>query len=74
MYSFRYNPIMKYGPSDCVSSITAIIDKMDQLVAAKNTKGIQQFKELFGLGALSDNRDFAMTIAFPSTSFNSLTI
>jgi hypothetical protein len=34
-------------------------------VAANDTKAIQEFKELFGLGTLSDIRDFAMTIAFP---------
>ena len=38
---------------------------MDALVAANNTKGVQQFKEVFGLGELLDIRDFAMTIAFP---------
>lgn len=38
---------------------------MDQLVAANNTEAIQQLKEIFGLGSLTDIRDFAMTIAFP---------
>jgi hypothetical protein len=39
---------------------------MDELVASKNTKAIQELKEIFGLEALKDIRDFAMTIAFPS--------
>lgn len=64
-YPEWYNPIQKFAPSDCTSRINNIIDKFDSLVAANNTAAIQQFKELFGLGALSDLRDFAMTIAFP---------
>lgn len=61
----RYAPIQKFGPQDCVGSINAIIDKFDGLVAAGNAEAIQQFKSFFGLGELTDLRDFAMTIAFP---------
>jgi hypothetical protein len=64
----RYDPIQKFGPSDCVASINSIIDKMDHLVSTNNTKAIQQLKAIFGLGALEDIRDFAMTIAFPRAS------
>ena len=60
-----YSPIQKFAPQDCVTSINNIIDKFDALVAANNTKAIHEFKSIFGLGALTDNRDFAMTIAFP---------
>jgi len=63
---FRYNPIQKWAPQDCVASINGIIDKMDHLVSTKNTKAINQLKAIFGLGGLKDIRDFAMTIAFPS--------
>jgi hypothetical protein len=63
---FRYNPIQKYAPQDCVASINGIIDKMDHLVSTNNTHAIQQLKSIFGLGDLKDIRDFAMTIAFPS--------
>lgn len=62
----RYDPIQKFGPSDCIASINAIVDKFDSLVATKNKKAIQEFKAIFGLEALSDIRDFAATIAFPS--------
>lgn len=34
-------------------------------MAADNTKAIEQLKTIFGLEALKDIRDFAMTIAFP---------
>lgn len=64
-YPEWYYPIQKFGPSDCVTRINNIIDKFDSLVRANNTAAIQQFKEIFGLGNLSDIRDFAMTIAFP---------
>lgn len=64
-YPVWYDPIQKYGPADCVSSINAIVDKFDSLVAANNTAAIQEFKALFGLESLTDNRDFAKTIAYP---------
>ncbi|KAF7879001.1 hypothetical protein EAF04_000201 [Stromatinia cepivora] len=64
-YPEWYNPIQRLGPQDCISSINGIIDKFDALVSANNTRAIKQFKSLFGLEALTDNRDFAMTIAFP---------
>ncbi|RYN52172.1 hypothetical protein AA0114_g5056 [Alternaria tenuissima] len=64
-YPQWYDPIIKFGPSDCVSRIIDIVDKMDELIWSGNKEGIQQLKEIFGLGALQDLRDFAMTIAFP---------
>jgi hypothetical protein len=64
-YPQWYNPIMKFGPADCVSRIVDIVDKIDELIWSGNKDGIQQLKEVFGLGALQDLRDFAMTIAFP---------
>ena len=64
-YPEWYAPIQKFAPQDCVTSINNIIDKFDALVAANNTEAIREFKAIFGLEALIDNRDFAMTIAFP---------
>lgn len=61
----RYDPIQTYAPQDCVTSINDIVDKMDQLFSNNNQKGIQQLKQIFGLEALKDNRDFANAIAFP---------
>lgn len=63
-YPEWYYPIQKFGPSDCTTRINNIIDKMDSLVQQNNTRAIQQLKEIFGLGTLSDIRDFAQTIAF----------
>ncbi|KAF2704383.1 hypothetical protein K504DRAFT_390113 [Pleomassaria siparia CBS 279.74] len=64
-YPYWYDPIIKYGPSDCVSRIINIVDKIDEVIASNNTKAIQQLKEVFGLGELKSLGDFAMTIAFP---------
>ena len=64
-YPYWYDPIQRYAPQDCVAYINGIIDNFDMLVNAGNMAAVQQFKELFGLGALTDLRDFAMTIAFP---------
>ena len=64
-YSQWYNPIQKYAPQDCVASINAIVDNFDQLLDAGDRDAVNTFKSLFGLEALVDDRDFAMTIAFP---------
>ncbi|TVY92702.1 putative extracellular serine carboxypeptidase [Lachnellula willkommii] len=64
-YPEWYDPIQKFGPQDCISSINGIIAKIDSLVASNNTAAIQELKGLFGLEDLEDIRDFAMTIAFP---------
>ena len=37
---------------------------MDHLLIMGYDSAIQKLKEIFGLGALTDIRDFAMTIAF----------
>ncbi|EUC29559.1 hypothetical protein COCCADRAFT_106222 [Bipolaris zeicola 26-R-13] len=64
-YPNWYKPLMKFGPSDCISRIISIIDKMDALIESGNTAAIQQLKDIFGLGSLSSLQDFASTIAFP---------
>ncbi|KIW00140.1 uncharacterized protein PV09_08318 [Verruconis gallopava] len=64
-YPEWYTPIQKYGPQDCISRINAIVDKIDALIESQQTEAIQKVKDIFGLGALEDIRDFAMTIAFP---------
>lgn len=64
-YPQWYAPIQLLGPQDCVASINDIVDKIDTLVASNNAVAIRELKEIFGLSALSDIRDFAQTIAFP---------
>ncbi|KAI1327644.1 peptidase S28 [Xylariaceae sp. FL0255] len=64
-YPQWYDPVQLLAPQDCVGSINDIVDKMDELVAAKNTVAINKLKAIFGLTAVTDIRDFAQTIAFP---------
>lgn len=64
-YPMWYDPIQKFGPQDCVSSINDIVDKFDALVAANNSAAVDEFKSIFGLESLTDDRDFAKTIAYP---------
>jgi len=48
-----------------VGSINAIVDNIDRIFASGNATAIYQMKAVFGLEALTNNGDFAMTIAFP---------
>jgi hypothetical protein len=64
-YPQWYDPIVKFGPSDCVSRIIGIVEKADALIKSGNKEGIQAFKDLFGLGDLKNLGNFAETIAFP---------
>lgn len=64
-YPQWYDPIQLLAPQDCVASINNIVDKMDSLIKLKNHAAVQELKEIFGLTALTDIRDFAQTIAFP---------
>lgn len=64
-YPEWYDPIQTYGPQDCITRINDIVDKIDKLIETNNTAAIQQLKEIFGLGSLSDLGDFAMTASRP---------
>lgn len=67
MVSFpaRYTPIQKFAPQDCVASVNAIVDKMDQVFDSGDREAVRKMKAVFGLEDLGDG-DFAQTIAFPS--------
>ncbi|KAF8210001.1 extracelular serine carboxypeptidase [Mycena galopus ATCC 62051] len=64
-YPQWYYTIQENAPQDCVHSIEDIVDKMDFLINSKNTPALTELKTIFGLEALQDIRDFALTIAFP---------
>ncbi|KAI0205619.1 peptidase S28 [Astrocystis sublimbata] len=64
-YPEWYAPIQKLAPQDCVASVNDIVDKIDVVVQSNDQAAIKQLKDVFGLGALKDIRDFAQTIAFP---------
>ncbi|RDW60239.1 hypothetical protein BP5796_11845 [Coleophoma crateriformis] len=65
VYPEWYAPIQKFGPSDCIASINAIVDKMDLLISRNETQAIAELKAIFGLESIPDIRDFAATIAAP---------
>ena len=64
-YPQWYAPIQLLAAQDCVTSINDIVDKIDSLVDSKQDDAIEKLKNIFGLSALEDIRDFAQTIAFP---------
>ncbi|KAI1337974.1 serine carboxypeptidase S28-domain-containing protein [Xylariaceae sp. FL0016] len=64
-YPEWYNPIQKFAPQDCVARINNIVDNFDMLIAKNLTSAVNEFKALFGLEVLTDNRDFAAAIADP---------
>jgi hypothetical protein len=64
-YPQWYAPIQLLAPQDCVGSINDIVDKMDYLIREGNHAAIHELKQIFGLTAVQDIRDFAQTIAFP---------
>jgi hypothetical protein len=64
-YPQWYNPIIKYGPSDCVSRLISIVSKIDSVIDSGDEDAIQAVKDIFGLGSLESLGDFAMTIAYP---------
>ncbi|KAK3057494.1 hypothetical protein LTR09_001678 [Extremus antarcticus] len=63
-YPQWYAPIQKYGPQDCVASITAIVDNIDQVFDSGDADMINKMKSVFGMESLSDG-DFAQAIAWP---------
>ncbi|KAI7195983.1 hypothetical protein KC343_g10178 [Hortaea werneckii] len=60
-----YDPIQKYGPQGCVGGINAIIDKIDFVRSTGNATAVREMEAVFGLEALENDADFAMTIASP---------
>lgn len=65
-YPEWYNPIIRYGPSDCISRIIDIVDKIDMIIDSGDETAIAELKSVFGLGALQNIGDFAQTISYPS--------
>jgi len=58
-----FEPARLYGPPDCVKNTQVLIDVIDNiLLGGNNTDKIQSLKNVFGLGNVTDNRDFANQI------------
>lgn len=64
-YPEWYTPILKFGPSDCVSRIVDIVDKIDLVIDSGNQAAIAELKSVFGLSVLQNIGDFAQTISYP---------
>lgn len=54
-----FEPIRLFGPPDCVKYTQTLIDVIDKHLLGNNTASIQSLKNVFGLGNVTDNRDFA---------------
>lgn len=49
-----------YGPPDCIKNTQTLIDVVDTILLNEtNSASVQALKDLFGLGQITDNRDFA---------------
>jgi hypothetical protein len=53
-----FEPIRLFAPPDCIHNTQTLIDVIDQILL-NNTDAVQPLKEAFGLGQVTDNRDFA---------------
>ncbi|KAH7406599.1 serine peptidase-like protein [Phaeosphaeria sp. MPI-PUGE-AT-0046c] len=55
-----FEPARMFGPPDCIKNTQVLIDVMDNiLLKDNNTAKVQSLKNVFGLGNVTDNRDFA---------------
>ncbi|RMZ68447.1 extracelular serine carboxypeptidase [Pyrenophora seminiperda CCB06] len=55
-----YEPARLFGPPDCIKNTQLMIDVVDGILIRQNdTSMVQSLKDVFGLGGVTDNRDFA---------------
>ncbi|KAF2032791.1 serine peptidase-like protein [Setomelanomma holmii] len=55
-----FEPARLFGPPDCIKNTQILIDVVDKILLGKNnTSSVQALKDVFGLGQITDNRDFA---------------
>jgi hypothetical protein len=55
-----FEPARLFGPPDCIKNTQILIDVIDNiLLNDNNTAQVQPLKNAFGLGGITDNRDFA---------------
>ncbi|KAF1352751.1 hypothetical protein EJ07DRAFT_135933 [Lizonia empirigonia] len=54
-----FEPIRLFGPPDCIKNTQTLIDVIDKHLLGNDTANIQALKTVFGLGKITDNRDFA---------------
>ncbi|KAF1930609.1 peptidase S28 [Didymella exigua CBS 183.55] len=54
-----FEPIRLFGPPDCIKNTQTLIDVVDKHLLGNNTANVQTLKSVFGLGNITDDRDFA---------------
>lgn len=61
-----FEPIRKYAPPDVVKNTQFLVDVVDKIMLpanGTNTPNAKKLKTVFGMGNITDNRDFANTLA-----------
>jgi hypothetical protein len=68
-----YEPIRKFGPSDCISATQAFIDVVDRILIdhADNKTLNQQLKSSFGAKAETDDVSFVSSLSYGLDGFQS---
>ncbi|KAF2124510.1 serine peptidase-like protein [Dothidotthia symphoricarpi CBS 119687] len=55
-----FEPIRLFGPPDCIKNTQLLVDVVDKILLDEtNAEKVQPLKEVFGLGNITDDRDFA---------------
>lgn len=54
-----FEPIRLFAPPDCIHNQQTLVDVVDNILLKNDTDEAQALKDAFGLGGISDNRDFA---------------
>ncbi|RYP69583.1 hypothetical protein DL771_006020 [Monosporascus sp. 5C6A] len=67
-----YEAARIFGPSACVETTQKVTDLVDQVLGSHDPGSIAQLKEVFGLGGLSHNTDFANVLSRGISSLQGL--
>ncbi|KAL8727488.1 MAG: hypothetical protein Q9166_006012 [cf. Caloplaca sp. 2 TL-2023] len=59
-----YEPVREYGPPDCISTHTRLINVVDNILR-NNTRYTSQLKSAFDLEGITYNNDFAQVLSYP---------
>lgn len=58
-----YEPVSQYGPPACIAAQKAFTFVADNVLMGGSANSVQKFKDLFGLGNVTSNADFANQLA-----------
>jgi hypothetical protein len=54
-----FEPIRQFGPPDTIKNTQLLIDVIDKILLSNSSTNAAKLKGAFGLGGITDNRDFA---------------